>query len=95
MCHLSQPQENMAATPALVSLLCSWLLLTEAATLVPARWLRIDYCLMWTGEGKFCQVTGQITLADDRMQQVNRTISPLNYRTERHDHVFSMWNEYI
>lgn len=60
MCHLSQAQENMAATPALVSLLCSWLLLTEA--LVPVGRLRIDSCLMWTGEGKFCQVTGQITL---------------------------------
>lgn len=63
MCHLSQPQENMAATPALVSLLCSWLLLTEA--LVPVGRLRIDSCLMWTGEWKFCQVTGQITLAVD------------------------------
>lgn len=55
----------MAATPAL---LCSWLLSSEAAALVPAGWLRIDYCLMWTGEGRFCQVTGRITLADGRQK---------------------------
>lgn len=63
MCHLSQTQEKTwqrhqrSSAPGCYRL--------EAETLVPAGWLRIDCCLIWTGEGKFCQVTGQITLADD------------------------------
>lgn len=56
------------------------MLLTEAATLVPAGWLWIDYCLILTGGGGFCQVTGQITLADDRHKDA--TSEPYDFPIE-------------
>lgn len=37
MCHLSQPQENMAATPAPLSLFCSWLVIDRGSDISSSR----------------------------------------------------------